>query len=114
MMVCRNIHAILHGFYWSFFITERRSLISSILMLPSGCDMLCYMLEAQMCVQPQLVPHRGNALMLYYVLTFLTVPSQSARTLRSTRVWLIHTHTKNVTRGETRGFIRKHEGGENS
>jgi hypothetical protein len=68
MMVCRNIHAILHGFHRSFFIiTAGRSLISSILMPLTGCDMLCYMLQAQLYVQPQLVPHRENTLMLYYV-----------------------------------------------
>lgn len=70
MVVCLSIHAILHDFHGPPFfliIAEKRSLISSILMMPSGCDMLCYMVEAQLCVQPQLVPHRENTLMLYYV-----------------------------------------------
>jgi hypothetical protein len=82
-------------------------------MLPSGCDMLYYMLEAQLCFHPQLVPHRENTHVVLCV-PFLTVPSQWSCILRPTRVWLIHTHPKNVTRSKTRGFIRKDEGGENS
>jgi len=61
-MTGRHIHALLHGIFYRslFLIFGAKQELSSFGVLPSGCATLYYMFEAELFLQPQLVPHREH------------------------------------------------------
>ena len=49
----------------SFILSENQSLSVPFALLPSGCDMLYYMLDSLMFLQPRIVPQREKFLFMY-------------------------------------------------
>jgi hypothetical protein len=61
MMGRHNIHTLLHAsFHWSLINTASQPLISPIRELTAGSTMLHHMLNGQLFLLPQLVPHREH------------------------------------------------------
>lgn len=51
----------------SFILKTNEALISCVEVLLSGCSMLCYMLDAHLFLQPQLLTNRGHIISQYII-----------------------------------------------
>lgn len=63
MIGCHNIHALLHDVLHGCFVTgsANQALISSTAVLSCDYARFCYVLDAQLLLHAELIPHRVNA-----------------------------------------------------